>query len=34
MWAAAVAVVGMCVRKNQDGVATVEGRSNLSVHVY
>lgn len=34
LWAAAVAVVGMCVRKGQDGVATVEGRSNLSVHVY
>ena len=33
MWAAAVAAVGMCVRKNQDGVATVEGRSDLSVHM-
>ena len=29
MWAAAVAAVGMCVRKNLDGVATIQGRSNL-----
>ena len=33
MWAAAVAAVGMCVRKSQEGVATVEGGSNFSVYL-
>ena len=33
MWAAAVAAVGMCVRRNQDGVATVEGKSIPSVRM-
>ena len=32
MWAAAVAVVGMCVRRSQDGIASVEGRSRFLVH--